>query len=75
MSKRNSSDSLLTIDQVMNHINTWFFDKDCDRDEVEDDSDDLCGEQDEKNENNRDPTEQFITEDEVIENIDDGERK
>ena len=53
----------------MNDINTSFVDKDCDWDEVEDDLDDLCGELDEENENNSDPTEYFILQYEVIENI------
>ena len=49
--------------------------EDCDRDEVEDDSDNLCGDLDEENKNNSDSTEQFMLEDEVIENIDDGEEQ
>ena len=35
MSKRNASTSVLTIDQVMNDINTWLADEDFDWDEVE----------------------------------------
>ena len=35
----------------------------------------MCGELDEENKNNSDPNEQFILEDEVIENIDDGDKQ
>ena len=35
----------------------------------------LCRELDEENENNSDSTEKFIVEDEVIENIDDGQEE
>ena len=35
----------------------------------------MCGEIEEENENNSDPTKQFILEEEVIENIDDGEEQ
>ena len=73
--KRKASNSVLVIDQVMNVINTWLVDEDCDRDEVKDDLDELCGELDEENENNSDPTEQFILEYEAIESIDDGEEQ
>ena len=59
----------------MNDINTWFLDEDCDWDTVEDDVDNFCGELDEENKNNSDPTEQFILEDEVVENIDDGKEQ
>ena len=59
----------------MNVINTWLVDEDCDRDGVKDDLDELCGELDEENENNSDPTEQFILEYEAIESIDDGEEQ
>ena len=60
ISKGKASNSVLTIDQVMNDINTWLDDKDCDQDKVEDNLDDLCCELDEENENNRDSIEQFI---------------
>ena len=43
MSKWKASNSVLTIDQVMNDIDTWLVDKDCDHNEVEDDLDELCG--------------------------------
>ena len=74
MSKRKASPSVLTIDQVMNYINIWLVDEECDRDE-EEELDDLCGALDEENENNGDSTEQFILEDEVIENIDEVEQQ
>ena len=35
----------------------------------------MCGELDEENENNSDPTEQFILEYKAIESIDDGEEQ
>ena len=59
----------------MNNINTWLVDEDCDLDEVKDDLDELCGDLDEENENNSDPTEQCILENEVVENVDDGEEQ
>ena len=43
MSKWKASNSVLTIDQVMNDIDTWLVDKDCDQNEIEDDLDELCG--------------------------------
>ena len=72
MSKPEASNSVLTNDQEMNEINTWLVDEDCDWDEAEDNLDDLCGELDEENENNGDPTEHFILQDKVIENIEVG---
>ena len=39
-------------DQVINDIDTWLVDKDCDWDELEDELDDLCGKLDEESENN-----------------------
>ena len=59
----------------MNDINAQLVNEVCNRDEVEDDLDYLCGEIEEENENNSDPTKQFILEEEVIENIDDGEEQ
>ena len=56
----------------MNDKNTRLV-EDCDWEWVEDDLDDLCGKPDEEKGNNSDSTDQFILEDEVIENIDDGE--
>ena len=58
----------------MNDKNTRLVDKDCDWEWVEDDLDDLCRKLDEEKGNNSDPTDQFIFEDEVIENIDDEEK-
>ena len=55
ISKRKALNSVLTIDQVMNDVNTWNVDEDCDRDEAEDYLDDLCRELEEENENNGDP--------------------
>ena len=52
MSKRKALPSVLTIDKVMNHINTWPVDEDQDREEVED-LNDLCGELDKENGNNQ----------------------
>ena len=52
MSKRKALPSVLTIDEVMNHINTWLVDEDCNREEVED-LNGLCGELDEENGNNQ----------------------
>ena len=75
MSKRKAPNSLLTIDQGKNDTNTWYNDKDCDRDEVENDLDDLCGKLDEENKNNSDPTEELIFEDDVIENTDHAEKE
>ena len=75
MSKRKASNSVLTINRVMNDINTWLVDKDCDLDEVEGDLDDLCGQLDEENENNSDPTQQFILEEEVTQNNAGGEKQ
>ena len=75
MLKRKASKSVLTIDQIMNDINAWVVDEDCNWNKVEDDLDDLCGELDEKNEDNSDHTEQFILESEVIENTDDREEQ
>ena len=75
MSKQKALNSVLTIDQVMNDINAQLVNEVCNRDEVEDDLDYLCGEIEEENENNSDPTKQFILEEEVIENIDDGEEQ
>lgn len=60
MSKRNSSNLALTIDQVMNDKNTQLVDEDCDRDEVEDDLGDSCWELDEESENNDHLNERFI---------------
>ena len=57
MSKPKVSDSVLTIDQLMNDTNTWLINEDGDGDEEEDDLNDLCGKLDEENENNSDPTE------------------
>ena len=74
MSKK-ALNSVLTIDQVMNDINAQLVNEVCNRDEVEDDLDYLCGEIEEENENNSDPTKQFILEEEVIENIDDVEEQ
>ena len=68
MSQRKVSNSLLTFNQVMNDINTWLVDEDCDRDEVE-------GGLVEMKKNNSDPTEQFILEDKVTENIEKGEEQ
>ena len=59
----------------MNDINAQLVNEVCNRDEVEDDLDYLCGEIQEENENNSDPTKQFILEEEVIENIDDVEEQ
>ena len=59
----------------MNDINAQLVNEVCNRDEVEDDLDYLCGEIEEENENNSDPTKQFILEEEVIENIDNGEEQ
>ena len=59
----------------MNDINAQLVNEVCNRDEVEDDLDYLCGEIEEENENNSDPTKQFILEEEVIENIDDVEEQ
>ena len=59
----------------MNDINAQLVNEVCNRDEVEDDLDYLCGEIEEENENNSDPTKQFILEEEVIENIDVGEEQ
>ena len=59
----------------MNDINAQLVNEVCNREEVEDDLDYLCGEIEEENENNSDPTKQFILEEEVIENIDDGEEQ
>ena len=59
----------------MNDINAQLVNEVCNRDEVEDDLDYLCGKIEEENENNSDPTKQFILEEEVIENIDDGEEQ
>ena len=75
MSKQKALNSVLTIDQVMNDINAQLVNEVCNRDEVEDDLDYLCEEIEEENENNSDPTKQFILEEEVIENIDDGEEQ
>ena len=72
MSKRKASKSVLTIHKA---VNTLFADKDCDQDEVENDLDDFCGQLDEENEKNSDQTEQLTLEDEIIENIDDGEEQ
>ena len=57
MSKPKVSDSVLTIDQLMNDTNTWLVNEDWDGDEVEDDSNDLCGTLDGENGNNSDPIE------------------
>ena len=75
MSKQKALNSVLTIDQVMNDINAQLVNEVCNRDEVEDYLDYLCEEIEEENENNSDPTKQFILEEEVIENIDDGEEQ
>ena len=75
MSKRKVLNSVLTIDQVINNLNAWFVDEDCDVYEVEDHLDYLYGELNEENENNSDLTEQFFLEDEVIESIDDEEEQ
>ena len=75
MSKRIASNSVLIIDQVMNDINTWLVDKDCNQDEVEDNSDDLGGEVGEENKNNSDPTEQFFLEYGVIGSVDGGKEQ
>ena len=75
MSKQKALNSVLTIDQVMNDINAQLVNEVCNRDEVEDDLDYLCEEIEEENENNSDPTKQFILEEEVIENIDDVEEQ
>lgn len=66
MSKWKTSNSVLTIDKVINDINIWLVEEDCDLDEVEDDLEDLWQELDEENGNNRDPTEKFVLEDQVI---------
>ena len=66
MSKWKTSNSVLTIDKVINDINTRLVEEDCDLDEVEDDLEDLWQELDEENGNNRDPTEKFVLEDQVI---------
>ena len=42
MSKPKASNSVITFDQVMNDINTWLVDEDCDPYEIGD-LDDLCG--------------------------------
>lgn len=55
MSNLKVSDSVLTIDQLMNDTNTWLINEDGDGDEEEDDLNDLCGKLDEENENNSDP--------------------
>ena len=34
MSKQKSSNSVLTIDHIMNDLNTWLVDEDCDWDKV-----------------------------------------
>ena len=68
MSQRKVSNSPLTFNQVMNDINTWLVDEDCDRDEVE-------GGLVEMKKNNSDPTEQFVLEDKVTENIEKGEEQ
>ena len=75
MSKRKVLNSVLTIDQVINNLNAWFVDEDCDVDEVEDHLDYLYGELNEENKNNSDLTEQLFLEDEVIESIDDEEEQ
>ena len=66
MSKWKTSNSVLTIDKVINDINTRLVEEDCDLDEVEDDLEDLWQELDEENGNNRNPTEKFVLEDQVI---------
>ena len=52
MSKQDASNSFRIIDQVINDIDTWLVDKDCDWDELEDELDDLCGKLDKENKNN-----------------------
>ena len=42
VSKPKASNSVITFDQVMNDINTWLVDEDCDPYEIGD-LDDLCG--------------------------------
>ena len=48
--------------QVLNNINTWFVEEDCDWNQVKGDLDYLCGELDKVKENNSDATEQSILE-------------
>ena len=62
ISKRKASNSVPTNDQVT--TDTLLVDKNCNLSDVEDDLDDLCGELDEENKDDSDPTEQFILEDE-----------
>ena len=52
MSKQDASNSFRIIDQVINDIDTWLVDKDCDWDELENELDNLCGKLDEENKNN-----------------------
>lgn len=59
----------------MNDVSKSIVGEVCDQDEVEDDLDGLCGELDDGNKSNGDPTEQFILEDELIENVDGGEKQ
>ena len=48
--------------QVLNNINTWFVEEDCDWNQAKGDLDYLCGELGKVKENNSDPTEQSILE-------------
>lgn len=59
----------------MNDVSKSIVDEVCDQDEVEDDLDGLCGELNDGKKSNGDPTEQFILEDELIENVDGGEKQ
>ena len=52
MSKQDASNSFRIIDQVINDIDKWLVDKDCDWDELENELDNLCGKLDEENKNN-----------------------
>ena len=59
MSKRKSTNSVLSFDDVLNGINDWMAEKNSENDEIDDNLDELCGEEEEIDSN---PSEECLEE-------------
>ena len=68
MSKRKSTNSVLSFDDVLNGINDWMAEKNGENDEIDDNLDELCGEEEEIDSN---PSEECLEEEQQSEEPED----
>ena len=68
MSKRKSTNSVLSFDDVLNDINDWLAEENVENDEIGDNLDQLCGEEEEIDSN---PSEECLEEEQQSEEPED----